>query len=119
MTNEIKLIDRGRGVQLSTSRITVLDLVPYFQHGDSPEEIMRWIPALKPEEIAVAHAYYREHKDDLDAKDRQARKYREEQIRLQRQRYPRPSGTKKERMARLRQLLDRYRKAHNGEGDPG
>ncbi len=81
MSNEIKIIDRGRGMQLSTSRITVMDLVPYFQHGDSPEEIMRWIPSLNPEGIAVAHAYYRQHKDELDAEDRQVGKYREEQVR--------------------------------------
>ena len=30
MQKEITLVDRGRGLQLSTSRITVHDLVPYF-----------------------------------------------------------------------------------------
>jgi len=30
MTHEIKLVDHGRGLQLSTSRVTVQDLVPYF-----------------------------------------------------------------------------------------
>jgi hypothetical protein len=33
---EIAIVDRGRGLQLSTSRITVQDLVPYFQRGWSP-----------------------------------------------------------------------------------
>jgi hypothetical protein len=31
MITEITIVDRGRGEQLSTCRITVLDLVPYFQ----------------------------------------------------------------------------------------
>jgi hypothetical protein len=35
MEREITLVDRGRGLQLSTSRITVHDLVPYFQEGCS------------------------------------------------------------------------------------
>lgn len=29
----IELVNRGRGLQLSTSRVTVQDLVPYFQDG--------------------------------------------------------------------------------------
>ncbi len=31
MKKTIEIVDRGRGPQLSTSRITVQDLVPYFQ----------------------------------------------------------------------------------------
>jgi len=31
MTAKIQIVDRGRGLQLSTSRITVKDLAPYFQ----------------------------------------------------------------------------------------
>jgi hypothetical protein len=34
-TEKIEIIDRGRGPQLSTSRITVLDLIPYFHDGAS------------------------------------------------------------------------------------
>ena len=30
MKRDIQIIDRGRGLQLSTSRVTVQDLVPYF-----------------------------------------------------------------------------------------
>lgn len=31
MNTDIQIVDRGRGLQLSTSRVTVQDLVPYFQ----------------------------------------------------------------------------------------
>jgi uncharacterized protein (DUF433 family) len=55
---------------LSTSRVTVQDLVPYFQEGCSYDEIMRWIPTLSHEEIAVVERYYRDHKDELDEEDR-------------------------------------------------
>ena len=66
MQKEITLVDRGRGLQLSTSRITVHDLVPYFQDGCSYDEIIRWIPSLTHEEIAIVEGYYRQHKDELD-----------------------------------------------------
>jgi uncharacterized protein (DUF433 family) len=70
MKTEIEIVDRGRGLQLSTSRVTVQDLVPYFQDGCSFEEINRWIPTLTMEEIAVVERYYRENKAALDEEDR-------------------------------------------------
>ena len=39
MNTEITIVNRGRGMQLSTSRITVQDLVPYFQSGSNYAEI--------------------------------------------------------------------------------
>ncbi len=66
----IQIVDRGRGPQLSTSRVTVQDLVPYFQEKCSSEEIIRWIPTLTAAEIAVGERYYREHQDQLDEDDR-------------------------------------------------
>jgi uncharacterized protein (DUF433 family) len=69
-TPTIQIIDRGRGPQLSTSRVTVQDLVPYFQEGCSYDEIIRWIPTLTAEEIAVAERCYHEHRQQLDEEDR-------------------------------------------------
>src|SRR5947209_12183968 len=69
-TKTIQIMDRGRGPQLSTSRVTVQDLVPYFQEGCSYQEIIRWIPTLSAEEIAVVEKYYREHQAELDEEDR-------------------------------------------------
>jgi uncharacterized protein (DUF433 family) len=72
-TKNIRIIENGRGPQLSTSRVTVQDLVPYFQEGCTCEEIIRWIPTLSAEEIAVVERYYREHQAELDEEDRQIR----------------------------------------------
>jgi uncharacterized protein (DUF433 family) len=69
-TESIEIVDRGRGPQLSTSRVTVQDLVPYFQEGCSHAEIIRWIPTLTTEEIAVVERYYRDHQEQLDEEDR-------------------------------------------------
>jgi uncharacterized protein (DUF433 family) len=119
MNDKITLVDRGRGLQLSTTRITVQDLVPYFQQGCSHEEIIRWIPSLTHEEIAVVEQYYQEHKAELDEEDRRIREYVEEQMRLQRLRFPQFEGTQEERMARLRELLEKRRQEKNGERAPG
>jgi uncharacterized protein DUF433 len=70
MSKTIEIVDRGRGLQLSTSRITVQDLVPYFQRGDSYDEIIRWIPILTHKEISVVEDYYRAHQAELDEQDR-------------------------------------------------
>jgi hypothetical protein len=72
-TETINIIDRGRRTQLSTSSVSVQDLVPCFQEGCSHEEIIRWIPTLSAEEIAVVERYYREHQQELDEEDRSIR----------------------------------------------
>jgi uncharacterized protein (DUF433 family) len=117
MVGEITLIDKGRGLQLSTSRITVMDLVQYFRDDWSYEKIMQWIPSLTREEIAVVEAYYREHKEVLDEEDRKITEYREEQARLQAIRFPIPDETREEKLARFRKLL-KARQEKNGEGNP-
>ena len=119
MQKEITLVDRGRGLQLSHSRITVHDLVPYFQTGCSHEEILRWLPSLTHEEIAIVERYYRQHKDELDEYEGRVQAYRAEQVRLQRLRFPEPEGSRHERLARLRQLLRQRRQETNGEGTRG
>src|SRR5439155_19756671 len=80
MSKVVELVDRGRGLQLSTSRVTVQDLVPYFQEGCSYEEITRWIPTLTVEEIAVVERYYRDHQQELDEEDRLIRARSTEQM---------------------------------------
>ncbi len=109
MQNEITLVDRGRGLQLSTSRITVHDLVPYFQQGCSYDEIIRWIPSLSREEIAVVECYYRAHKDALDEYERGVMAYREEKIQEQRRCFPEREESHAERLARLTDLLRQRR----------
>lgn len=72
-TQPITIIDRGRGLQLSTSRITMQDLVPYFQDNCSDDEIIRWVPVLTAEEVAVVRQYYLDHRAVLDEQDRRIR----------------------------------------------
>jgi Protein of unknown function (DUF433) len=118
MQKEITLVNRGRGLQLSTSRITVHDLVPYFQEGCAYEEIIRWLPSLTHEEIGVVERYYQQHEDELDNYERRVEVYRAEQIRLQRVRSSEREGSRHERLTQLRQLLKHRCQEVNGEG-PG
>jgi len=116
-TDKIEIVDRGRGWQLSTSRITVQDLVPYFQNGCSSDEILRWMPALTREEFVVVEQFYREHQQELDEEDRRIRAHVAEQMRLQRLRFPEES--REVRLARMREMLNQRKQERNGEGHPG
>jgi uncharacterized protein (DUF433 family) len=103
----IEIVDRGRGPQLSTSRITVLDLVHYFQNGFPHDEIIRWIPSLTHEEVAVIERYYLEHQAGFDEKERRVQEIRAEQIRLQRLRFPEIEETREQCRERLNLLAQR------------
>lgn len=118
MNQQATIINRGRGPQLSTSRITVLDLVPYFQAGCSHDEIKRWMPTLSDAEIEVVAQYYLKHKQELDDQDRRVCEHREEQIRLQRLRFPESQENSQEHFNRLKKLL-KERQEKNGEGASG
>jgi uncharacterized protein (DUF433 family) len=67
---KIEIVDRGRGPQLSTCRITVQDLVPYFQRNCTYEEIMEVMPVLTTKDIQVVDQYVREHYEAVMEQDR-------------------------------------------------
>ena len=70
MAKSIEIVDRGRGPQLSTSRITVQDLVPYFLRNCSHEQIIEIIPVLSVEEIQVVEKYVHENHTTVMEQDR-------------------------------------------------
>ena len=73
MNNGIHIVDRGRGPQLSTSRITVQDLVPYIQQQYSHEQILEIMPVLNVEEIQVIERYVRDNYAAVMEQDRRIR----------------------------------------------
>ena len=73
MSRIIEIVDHGRGPQLSTSRITVQDVVPMLQRNCTPAEIIEVIPALSVEEIKVIQQYVRDHYDEVMEQDRRIR----------------------------------------------
>ena len=74
MEREITIVDRGRGPQLCTSRITVQDLLPYFQLGYSDEQIIQDVmPSLSVAEIEVARRYIEDHREEVLVEDQRIR----------------------------------------------
>ncbi|HVA50545.1 MAG TPA: hypothetical protein VNH11_29640 [Pirellulales bacterium] len=73
MNAEITIVDRGRGPQLSTSRITVQDVVPYLQLKCGYDEILRIMPSLSVDEIKAIQCYVKENYDEVMAEDRRIR----------------------------------------------
>jgi len=72
MSTTIQIVDRGRGPQLSTSRLTVLDVFYYLHRGHDFEFIHRAMPSLTREEFDAVVAYVHEHRDELIERDRRA-----------------------------------------------
>jgi hypothetical protein len=72
-TNTITIIDHGRGPQLSTSRITVQDLVPYFQQNYTHSQIREIMPCLSDAEIEVVERYVRDNYEAVMERDRHIR----------------------------------------------
>ena len=69
----VQIIDRGRGPQLSTCRITVQDIVPYLQQNCTYEEIMAIMPVLTREDIQTVERYLRDNYDAVMEQDRRLR----------------------------------------------
>lgn len=118
MNAEITIVDKGRGPQLSTSRITVQDLVPYFQLNYSYDDILEIMPTLSVAEIQVVERYVAEHYEEVMEEDRQIRErnatrrnppHVEELLRRAREKRPAIQE-------RLRQLLSQDA---NGDGHSG
>src|SRR6266481_3081482 len=69
----VQIVDRGRGPQLSTCRITVQDLVPYLQQNCIWEEIKAIMPVLTAQDIEAAQRYVRDNHDAVIEQDRRIR----------------------------------------------
>ncbi|MFO0970638.1 MAG: hypothetical protein U0793_34295 [Gemmataceae bacterium] len=102
----VRIVDNGRGPQLSTSRITVQDLLPFYRDGSCNDEIRRWLPTLGDEEIAVLKDYLRDHYEEVLRAEADIKAYHD------RMKVAQPSWTHasealsiEERQARLRKAL--------------
>lgn len=116
----IEIVDRGRGPQLSTSRVTVQDLLPYYRENASNEEIRRWMPSLSDGEIAALKDYIRDHFDEVVQTERAVKAHHD------RQRADQPAWTRahddlplEERKAMLRQRLMRPAEIHGADHSRG
>ncbi len=120
-TATIKIVDQGRGPQLSTSRITVQDLLPYYRDGVANDEIRHWIPSLTDDEISVLKDYIRDHYQEVLQTEIDIKVYHD------RMRAAQPAWTRandhlsmEERKALLRKKLAQRQAEQNGaDHSPG
>lgn len=119
MERQIAIIDRGRGPQLSTSRITVQDLFPYLELGYTPERIIEEaMPSLTLAEIEAVRQYVDEHQEEVREQDRLIR-----QRNATRKNPPSVEAVlrqgREHRLAWLERRGDRNAEAANGDGHSG
>ena len=74
-TETLRIVDLGRGPQLSTCRITAQDLLPYYREGASNDEIRRWLPSLSDPEIALLSDYIRDHSEEVIQAEKDIKAY--------------------------------------------
>lgn len=119
MEPEITIVDRGRGPQLSTSRITVQDLLPYFQLGYAPERIIREImPSLSIAEVEAVERYVEEHRQEVLEEDRRIREWNASRENLPEVQEILRQG-REERLAWLAARQKNHSESPNGDGRPG
>ncbi|MBI2804080.1 MAG: hypothetical protein HYX68_03750 [Planctomycetes bacterium] len=123
-TETVELVNRGRGLQLSTSRITVMDVFYWSHRGYAWDEILQLMPALSRAELDVIADYINKHQDELAQRDRRVEEIQEKRIAEQQARGgifapPDENMTHEEWVARLREKVMRRKAEKNGEGHSG
>jgi uncharacterized protein (DUF433 family) len=115
MKTDIRIVDRGRGPQLSTSRIAVQDLLPYLQQNFTHEQILAVMPVLTVEEIQAVERYVRDHQEAVLEQDRRIR----ERSAARRKPPQHEAADRKEWLARLEAARQRIRQGkQERNGDP-
>jgi uncharacterized protein (DUF433 family) len=119
-TETIQIIDQGRGPQLSTTRITVLDIFYYLHRGYDFDTIREIMPSLSRAEFDLVLEYVKAHHDELVEKDQQAEDFIRRGIAEQKAKGLAPeideSIPRDERIASLKIKLNQRCGEKNGEG---
>ncbi|MFO0965387.1 MAG: DUF433 domain-containing protein [Gemmataceae bacterium] len=118
-TRAVEIVDRGRGPQLSTSRITVLDVFYYLHRGYDWTFVHEAMPSLSREQFDAIVAYVKEHHDELVERDRRADEFQRRAIEAQRARggifaEAEEGLTTEERVTRLKEKLRKKLEEQNG-----
>lgn len=119
----VEIVDRGRGPQLSTSRITVLDVFYWLHRGYDFDVIHQVMPIVTRAEFDLVLDYVNAHREELIEQDRRAEEYIQQRVAEQHARggifAPAPENlTTEERVARLKEKMRQKQAEKNGEGTP-
>src|SRR5271155_31954 len=85
-THMVEIVDHGRGPQLSTTRITVLDVFYYLHRGYDFADIKQVMPSLSQDEFDVVIDYVNTHHDELVKKDQKTEEFIHKEMEAQRAR---------------------------------
>jgi hypothetical protein len=123
-TETIEIVNRGRGPQLSTTRITVMDVFYWIHRAYGWDQVQKSMPTLTRAEFDVVMEYVNQHRDELAEKDRLAEERTDRRIAEQHARGgifapPDESMTTEQWVARLREKMNKRIAEKNGEGHPG
>jgi hypothetical protein len=124
MTQTIEIVERGRGPQLSTSRLTVMDVFYYLHRGYDFEFIHEAMPSLSRAEFDVVVDYVKAHHEEMVERDRRAEEFIRKGVEAQRARggvfaESDDNLSTEARVARLKKKLEQKLAEGNGARDSG
>jgi hypothetical protein len=123
-TKQVQILDLGRGPQIEGHRLTVMDVFYYLHRGYDFDFIHQAMPILTSEQFDAVVAYVNEHRDELAERDRRVDEFHNRGAEAQRAR----GGvfaetvdplTTEERVARLKEKVNRKWAEKNGAGHSG
>ncbi|MSU78211.1 MAG: DUF433 domain-containing protein [Gemmataceae bacterium] len=119
----VTIVNRGRGPQLSTTRITVMDVFYRAHRGYGVDEIRDVMPMLSQEEIDAVMDYINANRDELAERDRRVEEIQTKRIAEQHARggifAPVDEDMTDEQWhARLREKMNKRIAEKNGERHP-
>jgi uncharacterized protein (DUF433 family) len=113
------IIDRGRGPQLSTCKITVQDLLPFFKSGKTDAEILQWYPQIGADELLLLRQYFTDHVEEVLQSEKQIAAYHDELRKTYHRESPLATLSPEERRAYLtKKAAERRSVETNGVHDP-
>lgn len=123
-TETIAIVDYGRGPQLSTTRITVMDVFYWINRDEGWDVVHECMPTLTREEFDVVMDYIDQHREELIEKDRRAEEWVQQKIAEQHARGgifapPDENVPVEVRVARLREKLRKRQAEKDRERHPG
>jgi uncharacterized protein (DUF433 family) len=114
--SDVQIIDRGRGPELADIRITVFDLLPYFQEGWNHASIALWF-GISSAQVNALHDYFESHREEVLAA------YGEILARVAKGNPPEFEARREQSRAKLQALRERLREQRqqgtNHEGNSG
>jgi uncharacterized protein (DUF433 family) len=121
---KVHIVDLGRGPQIQGHRLTVMDIYYYLHRGYEFEFIHRAMPSLSREQFDAVVEYVKEHREELAEEDRRVEEFHQRGQEAQHARggifgEGEENMTTQERVARLREKMERKRAEKNGARHPG